>query len=175
MKTAATLAFALALPAVLAGCGAPQNCDPRAGGNIFQVAGCVMHKDGYQARIDRLSQEASLADQELRDAQQDRRSADARRDSAASRAAGLRAELATQRTRSIRLERDIQTARQQGRMDEQRLSQLEQDLTALRAEQDRLRTAPANPQQQQQLQDLRRRQESLEQQWDRLRTVAPRS
>jgi chromosome segregation ATPase len=175
MRTAATLAFALALPAVLAGCGAPQNCDPRAGDNIFRVAGCVMHKDGYQARIDRLSQEASLADQELRDAQQDRQAATTRRDAAAARAAGLRAELATQRTRSIRLERDIQAARQEGRMDEQRLSQLENDLAALRAEQDRLRNAPASPQQQQQLQDLRRRQEALEQQWDRLRSVAPRS
>lgn len=175
MRTATRLALAVALPLLAAGCGAPQDCDPRRDTSIFKVAGCVASKDGYQARVDRLNDEARFAEQELNDAQQDRRAAEGRRDTAAARAAGLRAELATQRQRSIRLERDIQAAQQEGRMDRQRLTQMEQDLTSLRAEQDRLRAAPASPQQQQQLQDLRRRQEALERQWDSLRGVAPRN
>ena len=164
--------LALVPAAFVAGCS-PQTCDPSRDKSIFQVAGCVTG-GGYQQRVDRLSTQADQAEVDRAAAEADRRGAESRRDTAASRAAGLRAELASQQTRSIALERDIQSARQRSRVDQQRLGQLEQDLTSLRAEQARLRGAPASPQQQQQLQDMRRRQETLESQWDRLRASAPR-
>jgi hypothetical protein len=172
MTTALRLAW-LALPAaLLAGCGPQASCDPSRDRSIFQVGGCVMG-GGYQQRVDRLSAAADQAEADRAAAEADRRAAEARRDTAASRAAALRAELASLQTRSIALERDIQAARSRGRMDQQRLNQLEQDLTALRAEQDRVRSAPPSPQQQQQLQDLRRRQDALESQWDQLRRATP--
>jgi chromosome segregation ATPase len=174
MTTALRFAW-LALPAaLLAGCGPQASCDPARDRSIFQVGGCVVG-GGYQQRVDRLSTEADRAEADRVSADADRRAAEARRDTAASRAAGLRSELASQQTRSIALERDIQAARARGRMDQQRLGQLEQDLTGLRAEQERLRAAPPSPQQQQQLQDLRRRQDSLETQWDQLRRATPGS
>ncbi len=174
MRTALRLALLIATPVAFAtGCAPPQNCDPSRDRSIFQVAGCVT-AGGYQQRVDRLSTAANQAEADRSDAEADRRSAEARRDTAAGRAAGMRAELASQQTRSIALERDIQSARQRTRVDQQRLGQLETDLSGLRAEQDRLRAAPPSPQQQQQLQDLRRRQETLETQWDRLRAAAPR-
>lgn len=174
MRTALRLALVFAAPvAFAAGCAPPQNCDPSRDRSIFQVAGCVT-AGGYQQRVDRLSTAADQAEADRSAAEADRRSAEARRDTSATRAAGLRSELASQQTRSIALERDIQSARQRTRVDQQRLGQLEQDLSGLRAEQDRLRAAPPSPQQQQQLQDLRRRQETLETQWDRLRAAAPR-
>ncbi len=174
MTAARHLAW-LALPAaLLAGCGPQSSCDPARDRSIFQVGGCVMG-GGYQQRVDRLSAEADRAEADRAAAEADRRAAEARRDTAASRAATLRAELATQQTRSIALERDIQAARARGRMDQQRLSQLEQNLAGLRAEQERLRGAPPSPQQQQQLQDLRRRQDALESQWDQLRRATPGS
>jgi chromosome segregation ATPase len=169
----ARFAFLALVPAALASGCAPQNCDPSRDKSIFQVAGCVT-SGSYQQRVDRLSLQADQAETDRAAAEADRRSAESRRDSAATRAATLRGELASQQTRSIALERDIQSARQRTRVDQQRLSQLEQDLAGLRAEQDRLRSAPPSPQQQSQLQDLRRRQESLESQWDRLRASAPR-
>jgi chromosome segregation ATPase len=174
MRAALRLAWLAAPALLLAGCGPQQNCDPSRDRSIFQVGGCVVG-GGYQQRVDRLSAEADRAEADRAAAEADRRAAESRRDAAASRAAGLRAELASQQTRSIALERDIQAARNRTRMDQQRLGQLEQDLAGLRAEQDRLRAAPASPQQQQQLQDLRRRQETLEQQWDRLRAATPGS
>lgn len=169
-----TLRFVwLVLPAaVLAGCGPQSSCDPGRDRSIFQVGGCVVG-GGYQQRVDRLSSEADRAEADRAAAEADRRAAESRRDTAASRAAGLRAELATLQTRSIALERDIQAARSRGSMDQQRLTQLEQGLTSLRAEQERVRGAPPSPQQQQQLQDLRRRQEALESQWDQLRRATP--
>ena len=174
MRTALRLGLVLAIPvAFAAGCAPPQNCDPSRDRSIFQVAGCVT-AGGYQQRVDRLSVAADQAEGDRTSAEADRRSAEARRDTSGSRAAGLRSELASQQTRSIAFERDIQSARQRTRVDQQRLGQLEQDLAGLRAEQDQLRGAPPNPQQQQQLQDLRRRQETLESQWDRLRAAAPR-
>ncbi|MCC6719366.1 MAG: hypothetical protein IT555_15900 [Acetobacteraceae bacterium] len=176
MMGAIRRAALVATPLVFAaGCGAPQDCDPARDKSIFKVAGCVASPQGYQQRVDRLSQQADQAEADRAAAEADRRSAEGRRDTAATRAAGLRAELASQQTRSIALERDIQAARQRSRMDQQRLGRLEQDLASLRAEQDRLRGAPPSPQQQQHLQDLRRRQESLEQQWDRLRAATPSS
>ncbi len=175
MNTAFRLALVIAAPvAFAAGCAAPQDCDPSRDRSIFKVAGCVVSKDGYQGRVDRLSVQADQAEADRSAAEADRRSSETRRDTSATRAAGLRADLASQQTRSIALERDIQTARQRTRVDQQRLGQLEQDLSSLRGEQDRLRGAPPSPQQQQQLQDLRRRQETLETQWDRLRAAAPR-
>ena len=163
----------LALPAaLLAGCGPQASCDPARDRSIFQVGGCVMG-GGYQQRVDRLSTEADRAEADRAAAEADRRAAESRRDTAASRAAALRADLATQQTRSIALERDIQAARARGRMDQQRLNQMEQDLTSLRAEQERVRGAPPSPQQQQQLQDLRRRQDALESHWDQLRRATP--
>lgn len=170
MRAAATLALALA--AVAAGC-APQDCDPARDRSIFQVAGCV-GGGGYQARVDRLSAQLDQAEADRAAAEADLRSAEARRDTAAAQAARLRAAVATQQTRTIALERDIDAARQRTRLDQQRLAQLDRDLASLRAEQDRLRNVPPSPQAQQQLQDLRRRQDTLEQQWDRLRAAAPR-
>jgi chromosome segregation ATPase len=163
----------LVLPAtLLAGCGPQSSCDPARDRSIFQVGGCVVG-GGYQQRVDRLSSEADRAEADRAAAEADRRAAESRRDASASRAAALRADLATQQTRSIALERDIQAARSRGRMDQQRLNQLEQDLTRLRAEQERVRGSPPSPQQQQQLQDLRRRQDALESQWDQLRRATP--
>lgn len=174
MRTALRFAWLAAPALLLAGCGPQQSCDPSRDRSIFQVGACVAG-GGYQQRVDRLSAEADRAEADRAAADADRRAAEARRDTAASRAAGLRAELASQQTRSIALERDIQAARNRTRMDQQRLGQLEQDLTGLRAEQERLRATPSSPQQQQQLQDLRRRQDALEQQWDRLRAATPGS
>jgi chromosome segregation ATPase len=172
-RRARLAACALLLAATaLASCSPQQACDPSRDRSIFQVGGCVVG-GGYQQRVDRLAEAADRAEADRAAAEADRRAAEARRDTAASRAAGLRAELASQQTRSIALERDIQAARARGRMDQQRLTQLEQELTSLRAEQDRLRAADTGPQQQQRLQDLRRRQDSLEQQWDRLRQATP--
>lgn len=163
-------------PAVLlAGCGAPQDCDPSRDRSIFKVAGCVASKDGYQARVDRLSEQADRAEADRAAAESDRRAAEARRDGAATQAARLRADLATQQTRSIALERDIRDANNRARMDQGRLGQLERDIATLRAEQDQLRGAPPSPQQQQRIQELRRRQDALDQQWDRLRAATPGS
>jgi len=172
MMTPLRLTFSLALPFALAAC-APQDCDPSRDRSIFQVAGCVTG-GGYQQRVDRLGAQADRAEADRAAAEADRSRAEARRDTAASQAARLRADLASQQTRSIALERDISSARQRARMNQQQLGQLEQDLAALRAEQERLRATPASPAAQQRLQDMRRRQETLEQQWDRLRAAAPR-
>ncbi len=168
------LAVILGVPlAFAAACAPPQNCDPSRDRSIFQVAGCVTG-GAYQQRVDRLSMDADRAEADRVAAEADRRQAEGRRDAAASRAARMRADLASERTRSIALQRDIDAARQRGRMDQQRLGRLEQDLAALRAEQERLRATPANPEAQQRLREMRQRQESLEQQWDRLRAAAPR-
>ena len=175
IRTPARLALTVALPLVaLAACGAPQDCDPRRDTSIFKVGACVINKDGYQARVDRLNQELRIVEQDLKDADQDRRAADARRDTAAARAATLRGDLATQRQRSLTLERRIAETREGTQADRQLLGQLEQDLVTLRAQQDRLREAPAGAQQQQQLQDLRRQEESLERQFDDISRMAPR-
>lgn len=173
MRMRLHLLLAFAAPALAAGCSSPQNCDPSRDRSIFQVAGCV-GGGGYQARVDKLSTEADQAEADRAAAEADRRAADARRDTAAAQAARLRADVATQQTRTIALQRDIDAARQRTRVDQQRLAQLQSDLTSLRNEQDRLRGAPPTPQTQQQLQDLRRQQDNLEQQWDRLRASAPR-
>lgn len=169
------LLLAAAPAAFLAGCGAPQDCDPSRDRSIFKVAGCVASKDGYQARVDHLAEQADRSEADRSAAEADRRAAEARRDGAGAQAARLRADLATQQTRSIALERDIRDARNRSRIDQGRLGQLEQDIANLRTEQDRLRGAPPSPQQQQQLQELRRRHDALDQQWDRLRAATPGS
>ena len=161
------------LPAFLfSGC-APQDCNPSRDRSIFQVAGCVT-TGAYQQRVDRLTVQTDRAEVDRAAAETERSRAVARRDTAADQAARLRADLAGQQSRSIALERDLATARQRTRVDQQRLAQLEQDLAGLRAEQDRLRDAAPSPQSSQSLQDMRQRQAALERQWERLRAAAPR-
>jgi chromosome segregation ATPase len=165
----------LVLPlAALAACAAPQDCDPRRGDNIFKVSACVMHKDGYQARIDKLNQDLRIVEQDLKDAQDDAAQARARRDTQAARAATLRADLATQRQRSIQLERRIAQAREGTQADRTRLDQLERDVSNLRSQEDALRAAPATPGQEAQIQELRARREAYERQFTDLTQVAPR-
>ena len=150
----------VALVLVLGGCTA-QPCDPRADRNIFQVGNCVIG-GGYQQRVDTLQVRLDQAEADQATARRDLDAARARRDGASAEAAELRVVLANERARTVRLEREIVAARESGRINRQRLGELEADLARVRQEQDALRGAAPGDSVRRRSEDLSRQRQAIE-------------
>ncbi len=166
------LAVALGAGLLLAGC-ATQPCDPRRDTSIFQVAGCTWG-GGYEARVAELQRDLDLAEADVARARAGLDRARGGGQRVAAERAALELELANNRARAIRLERDIAAARDRARMDQRRRAELEQEAAALRVEAERMRGAEPDAALRQRLDAARAREAALEREWRGMLGAAPR-
>jgi chromosome segregation ATPase len=168
VRLARTGISATVLLAVAACTGAK---DPRQG-NIFDIYAGVLG-GGYDQRL--REQEAQLAREQAARDQAAGRAGAAQQQADAARAerARLERDIAAQRAETERLSRDIAGSRDRTRVNQDRLAQLQRDITALQQEQQRLATRPDSTAQAE-VEAARQRQAALQRQWDQLRQAAPR-
>lgn len=164
--------LALGAALLLAGC-ATQPCDPRRDTSIFQVAGCTWG-GGYDSRITALQADLDRAEADLARARTERDRAAAGGQRVAAERAAMRMEIANNRARTIRLERDIAEARERRAVNERRAAELQREAAALRAQADQLRGAEGDPALRQRLDAARAREAALDREWRSLLEASPR-
>jgi chromosome segregation ATPase len=165
-------ALALGAALLLAGC-ATQPCDPRRDTSIFQVAGCTWG-GGYDQRVAGLQAELDRAEADLARARAERDRAAAGGQRVAAERAAMQMEIANNRARAIRLERDIAEARERRAVNERRAAELQREAATLRAQADQLRGTEGDAALRQRLDAARAREAALDREWRSLLEASPR-